>query len=64
MSVVSKMAWKGCEKISAQEVKEYEPYVTSVEGMWVPQTGIVDYKSEIFQFSFLWNPLIVSFLDL
>ncbi|MDI9866156.1 L-2-hydroxyglutarate oxidase [Flectobacillus sp. DC10W] len=34
----------GLRKISAQEVKEYEPYVTSVEGMWVPQTGIVDYK--------------------
>ncbi|MDI9861318.1 MULTISPECIES: L-2-hydroxyglutarate oxidase [Flectobacillus] len=35
---------EGLRKISAQEVKEYEPYVTSVEGMWVPQTGIVDYK--------------------
>ena len=35
---------EGLRKISAQEEKEYEPYVTSVEGMWVPQTGIVDYK--------------------
>lgn len=35
---------EGLRKISSQEVKEYEPYVTSVEGMWVPQTGIVDYK--------------------
>lgn len=34
----------GLRKISSQEVKEYEPYVASVEGMWVPQTGIVDYK--------------------
>ena len=34
----------GNRKISADEVKEYEPYVRCVEGMWVPQTGIVDYK--------------------
>lgn len=34
----------GLRKISSAEVREYEPYVTSVEGMWVPQTGIVDYK--------------------
>ncbi|MDR6563316.1 MULTISPECIES: L-2-hydroxyglutarate oxidase [unclassified Arcicella] len=35
---------EGLRKISPAEVKEYEPYVTCVEGMWVPQTGIVDYK--------------------
>ena len=35
---------EGLRKISSAEVREYEPYVTSVEGMWVPQTGIVDYK--------------------
>ncbi len=34
----------GLRKISPAEVKEYEPYVSCVEGMWVPQTGIVDYK--------------------
>ncbi len=34
----------GIRKLSAAEVKEYEPYVKCVEGMWVPQTGIVDYK--------------------
>lgn len=34
----------GIRKISAAEVKEYEPHVQCVEGMWVPQTGIVDYK--------------------
>lgn len=34
----------GLRKISSAEVQEYEPYVTSVAGMWVPQTGIVDYK--------------------
>ncbi|MEA5256716.1 L-2-hydroxyglutarate oxidase [Arcicella aquatica] len=35
---------EGLRKISPSEVKEYEPYVSCVEGMWVPQTGIVDYK--------------------
>ncbi len=35
---------EGLRKISSAEVREYEPYVTSVAGMWVPQTGIVDYK--------------------
>lgn len=35
---------QGLKKLSADEVKEYEPYVKCVEGVWVPQTGIVDYK--------------------
>lgn len=35
---------EGIRKITAEEVKEYEPHVQCVEGMWVPQTGIVDYK--------------------
>jgi (S)-2-hydroxyglutarate dehydrogenase len=34
----------GIRKISSQEVKEIEPHVSCVEGVWVPQTGIVDYK--------------------
>lgn len=33
----------GIHKISPQEVKEKEPYVQSVEGIWVPQAGIVNY---------------------
>ncbi|MFD1819764.1 L-2-hydroxyglutarate oxidase [Pseudarcicella hirudinis] len=35
---------EGLRKLSVSEMKEYEPHVTGVEGMWVPQTGIVDYK--------------------
>jgi (S)-2-hydroxyglutarate dehydrogenase len=35
---------KGIKKINAQEVKEIEPHVHCVEGIWVPQTGIIDYK--------------------
>lgn len=35
---------EGIRKINAQEIKEIEPYCTGIEGIWVPQTGIVDYK--------------------
>jgi L-2-hydroxyglutarate oxidase len=31
--------------ISASEIKEIEPHVKGVEGIWVPYTGIIDYKS-------------------
>ncbi len=34
---------KGIRKISPKETKEIEPYVSSVESIWVPQTGIIDY---------------------
>jgi L-2-hydroxyglutarate oxidase len=34
----------GIKKISAQEIKEIEPHCTGIEGIWVPQTGIIDYK--------------------
>ncbi len=33
----------GIRKISPQETKEIEPHVHSVESIWVPQTGIIDY---------------------
>ncbi len=42
-------------KLTADELKEYEPYVKGVGGMHVPQTGIIDYKlvaakyAEVFQ---------------
>lgn len=34
----------GLKYLSAAEIKEYEPNCTGVKGMFVPQTGIVDYK--------------------
>jgi (S)-2-hydroxyglutarate dehydrogenase len=34
----------GIKKISAAEVAEIEPHVKCVEGIWVPQTGIICYK--------------------
>ncbi|MEL6923490.1 MAG: L-2-hydroxyglutarate oxidase [Bacteroidota bacterium] len=33
----------GIKKITPEEVKEIEPYVRSVEAIWVPQSGIIDY---------------------
>jgi L-2-hydroxyglutarate oxidase len=32
------------KKISGAEIKEYEPYATGIAGIWVPYTGIIDYK--------------------
>ena len=34
---------EGIEKISADQVKEIEPHVKSIGGIWVPCTGIVDF---------------------
>jgi L-2-hydroxyglutarate oxidase len=31
--------------ISAGEIKEIEPHVRGIEGIWVPYTGIIDYKT-------------------
>ncbi len=35
---------KGLKKISSEQIKEYEPNVMGVQAVWVPQTGIIDYK--------------------
>jgi L-2-hydroxyglutarate oxidase len=35
---------KGLKKLNAGELKEYEPNVSGIAGLFVPQTGIVDYK--------------------
>jgi L-2-hydroxyglutarate oxidase len=32
------------KKLSSAELKEYEPHVAGLEGIFVPQTGIVDYS--------------------
>lgn len=34
----------GIKKITSQEIKEKEPYCNGIQGIWVPQTGIIDYK--------------------
>jgi (S)-2-hydroxyglutarate dehydrogenase len=35
---------KNLKKLTQSELKEYEPHVRGIEGIFVPQTGIVDYK--------------------
>ncbi len=34
---------QGLRRLKAEEIKEYEPHTVGVEGLFVPQTGIVDY---------------------
>ncbi len=36
---------QGIRKIAPNEVKTIEPYVQSVEAIWVPQTGIIDFPA-------------------
>jgi L-2-hydroxyglutarate oxidase len=33
----------GIKRLSESEIKEYEPYASGIDGLFVPQTGIVDY---------------------
>ncbi len=35
---------EGIEKITAEQVKEIEPFVESIGGIWVPCTGIIDFR--------------------
>lgn len=35
---------KNLQKLNAEEIKQYEPHCTGIEGIRVPQTGIIDYK--------------------
>jgi L-2-hydroxyglutarate oxidase len=34
---------KNLKRLNKEQLKEYEPHVTGLEGLFVPQTGIVDY---------------------
>ena len=36
---------KGLKKLEAGEIADYEPAARGVRGLWVPETGIVDYKA-------------------
>ena len=33
----------GVKKINAEEIRAIEPHCAGIEGLWVPQTGIIDY---------------------
>jgi L-2-hydroxyglutarate oxidase len=35
---------KGIRRLSAEEIKECEPFVVGIDGLFVPDTGIVDYS--------------------
>lgn len=35
---------EGIEKINGDQVKDIEPYVESIGGIWVPCTGIIDFR--------------------
>ena len=35
---------KGLKRLLKEELKEYEPNIAGIEGLFVPETGIVDYK--------------------
>ncbi len=36
---------EGIEKITPDQVKEIEPFVESIGGIWVPVTGIIDFRA-------------------
>lgn len=36
---------KGLRRLGPEEIKEYEPHVTGLAGLLVPETGIVDYPA-------------------
>lgn len=35
---------EGIQRLSPEEIREHEPYVRALAGLWIPQTGIVDYR--------------------
>jgi L-2-hydroxyglutarate oxidase len=41
----------GLKKLKAEELKEYEPHVAGIAGIFVPQTGIVDYREVAKQYA-------------
>jgi L-2-hydroxyglutarate oxidase len=56
---------EGLKKISAAEVKEIEPFVESIGGLWVPCTGIIDFRAatqKMVELALAINPLSVVFL--
>jgi L-2-hydroxyglutarate oxidase len=36
---------EGIEKITAEQIKEHEPFCVGIAGIWVPVTGIIDYRA-------------------
>jgi len=34
---------QGIERLGPKEIQDHEPHATGIDGLWVPETGIVDY---------------------
>ncbi len=34
----------GLERVPAERIRDFEPHATGLDALWVPETGIVDYK--------------------
>lgn len=45
----------GIKKLAEEEIKNYEPYATGIAGLYVPQTGIVDYSKVTNKFAQLFS---------
>ncbi len=41
----------GLKRLRPEEIKAYEPHVSGIDGLWVPQTGIVDYTGVTHQYA-------------
>ncbi|MEQ9305793.1 MAG: L-2-hydroxyglutarate oxidase [Marinoscillum sp.] len=41
----------GMKKLIGDELKSYEPYVNGIQGIHVPQTGIIDYKAVAYKYA-------------
>jgi L-2-hydroxyglutarate oxidase len=35
---------QGIRRLKSSEIRDYEPFVKALAGLWIPQTGIVDYR--------------------
>ncbi len=41
----------GIKRLQGDELKEHEPHVNGVQGLYVPQTGIIDYKEVSYKYA-------------
>lgn len=42
---------KGIKRLFGDEIKSYEPYVAGIQGIYVPQTGIIDYREVSYKYA-------------
>jgi L-2-hydroxyglutarate oxidase len=50
------------KKLTSQELKEHEPHVTGLAGIFVPQTGIVDYSLVANTYGGVFKKMVESFI--